>query len=68
MEIRRAQARESISTEMITMSFLVCGISNTINGSKDNWDFEDKYDEANEGTCEDDGDVDGLNSFSDSDD
>ena len=71
-----SQAWESVSTETITKSFLVCGIPNAVNGSEDKLitgeiprDLEDSDDKAyNEGACEDDGDVDNLDPFFDSDD
>ena len=70
-----SQAWEPISRETITKSFLVCGISNAVDGSKDNLireeilrALEDSDDEAyDEGACEDDGNVDDLDPFSDSD-
>ena len=68
------QKWESISTETITKSFLVCRISNAVDGSKDHFiqeeiltDLEDGDDEVDqEGGGEDD-DVDSLDPYSDSD-
>ena len=60
--------------EMIIKSFLVCGISNAVDGFEDNLireeiprDLDDSDDEADENTNDDDGDVDDLDPFSDSD-
>ena len=70
-----SKAWESISRETITKFFLVCGISNAIDGSEDYLireeiprDLKDSDNEAYEGACEDDGDVDNLDPSSDSDD
>ena len=69
-----SQEWESISTETITKSCLVCRISNAVDGSKDHFiqeeiprDLEDGNDEVDqEGGGEDD-DVDNLDPYSDSD-
>ena len=59
---------------MISKSFLVCGISNSVDGSENDLikeeiprDLEDSDDETYEGAGEDD-DVNDLDPFSDSDD
>ena len=61
--------------ETITKSFLVCEISDAVDGSKDDLireeimrDLEDNDDEADKGTCKDDNDVDDIDPFSNSDD
>ena len=65
-----SQEWESISTK----SFLVCRISNTVNGSKDHFiqeeiprDLEDGDDEVNQEGGGEDEDVDNLDPYSDSD-
>ena len=69
-----SHAWESISADTISKFFLVCGISNSVNGSEDDLireeiprDLEDSDDETYEGAGEDD-DVNDLDPFSDSDD
>ena len=61
--------------EKITKSFLVCWISNAVDGSEDHFiweeiprDLEDSNDEAHQEGAGDDDDVDDLDPFSDSDD
>ena len=65
-------AWESISVEIITKSFLTCGISNALDGSEDHLIREEipkDIDEDKESTCADqDEDIDELDPFSDCED